>query len=212
MKAYHGKPQFGGGWDDDLDNCLGLYETLLKMCSVTQEQMLAALPVVLTVDAMIYYSNTMQDCQTYADVIALLKRWYSSDGKKYRILTDWKGTELSKAMSAAPTQSEAAVIRTFVAKLMSLQKRLDMSYQSDSFLRDRLLTATDVPAIQSTLRAWMPRTSQQAVSRIKNHLSDSKRAAGSSSVCQTILVRIATSLKIRTKFMTAWKNPSVGMR
>lgn len=86
---------------------------------------MAALPVMLTGDAMSYHFNMMQDCHTYADVISQLQRWNSSDEKKFRILTAWQGMSLSKAMSDAPSQSEAEVFRTLVGKLMSPQKHLN---------------------------------------------------------------------------------------
>lgn len=127
----------------------------------------------------------VQDCRTCADAIAKLKRWYSSAEKKFRILPAWQGMTLSNAMSAALSQYKTGVFRTFVAKLVSLQTQLDTSYQSDLLLQDRLLTATDVPAIQSTLRDRMPCTSQQAVNRISNKLSDKERLSGRSSACPT---------------------------
>lgn len=62
---------------------------------------------------------------------------------------------------------------------MSLQKQLDTPYHKDRFLRDRLLTAVDIPNILTTLRDRMPRTSQQAVNRIANQLCDKPKSAGS---------------------------------
>lgn len=86
-------------------------------------------------------------------------------------------------MSDRPDSSEVSVFRPFVSKLMSLQKKLDLQNHTDSFLRDRILTAVDLPAIQVAFRDRMLRTSQQAVSRISNQLSDEKNKAGSTSSC-----------------------------
>ena len=32
MRAFIGKPTFGGSWDEDLDNCIGIFDTLSLMC------------------------------------------------------------------------------------------------------------------------------------------------------------------------------------
>lgn len=63
---------------------------------------------------------------------------------------------------------------------MSLQKQLDTAYHTDSFIRDHLLTAVDLPNIQTPLRDRMSRTSQQVVNIIANQLCDRKNSAGSS--------------------------------
>lgn len=73
---------------------------------------------------------------------------------------------LKKFMAENPTQSETSTLRTFVSKLISLQKQLDRPYNFDSFLEYRLLTAVDMPAIQLTLRDRLERTDHHAVNRI----------------------------------------------
>lgn len=75
------------------------------------------------------------------------------------------------------------MFRTFVAKIMSLQKQLYPQYHTNTFLHDRLLTAVDIPAIHTKLMVRLPRTSSQAVNRISNQLSDKKSSAGSSAAC-----------------------------
>lgn len=75
------------------------------------------------------------------------------------------------------------VLRTFVARLMALHKQLDRNYHSDGFLRDRVLTAINIPSIKTTLHDRMPRTSRQAVNRVANQLSDKAYSAGSASAC-----------------------------
>lgn len=101
----------------------------------------------LTGNALNLYSNTMQSCQMYAKSIQALRDWYSSNAKRTRILTEWQYMTVSKSMAERPTLSEVAVFKTFVAKLMTLQKKLDSHYHPDTFLCDRLLTAVDISAI-----------------------------------------------------------------
>lgn len=186
MKAYNGKTTFAGGWDEDLDNCLDIFFTLANMCELTDAERLKSLPVMLSGDALTYFSNHASKCTTFDSATSLLRKWYNSDEKKARILTEWQSMTLSNYMAKSPKESEVSVFRTFVAKLMSLQKQLDPSYHDDSFLRDRLLTAVDLPAVQVTLRDRMPRSSQQAVNRIANQLCDRPRSAGSIAACATL--------------------------
>lgn len=61
---------------------------------------------------------------------------------------------------------------------MILQKLLGASYQGDSFIRDTLLTAINIPEIEASLRARMPRPSQQLANRVANRPSDKPRTAG----------------------------------
>lgn len=85
---------------------------------------------------------------------------------------------LTKSMAEKPSELEVYVFRSFVERLMSFYKQLDHSYHTDGFLCDRHLTAVDIPAIHTTLCDRMPRSSQQAVQRVANQLSDKRSSAG----------------------------------
>lgn len=97
--------------------------------------------------------------------------WYNWDDRKSRIFSKWQSMTLSVAMAEAPTPFEVTLFRKFVAKLMTLQNKLDDTYHTDQFLRDRLMTAIYIPYIQSKVQDRMPRISQQAVNRIANQFS-----------------------------------------
>lgn len=153
------------------------------MCSVTDEQRLSSLPVMPTGNALSYLSNEMNHFTTYAETVAQLKLWYFSDEQKSRILTEWKVTKLYRYMSDDSKSSRVSVFRAFVTRLMSFQKHLYQSYRTDFFLLDLLHIATQTSAIQTTLQHGMPRTSQQAVNPIVDHLWDRPRTAGSSMAC-----------------------------
>lgn len=75
------------------------------------------------------------------------------------------------------------MFRSVLSNIMSRQKHLDGQHHTDSFRRDRSLILVDLPAIQSTLRDCMPRSSQQAVQRIPNQFSEKPISARSTSVC-----------------------------
>lgn len=105
MKAYHGKDSFSGGREEALDNSIGVYETMAKMCQVTEEEKLQSLPIMLKGDALSYFFNNMQSCSTYTEVIQMLKQKYNIDEKRIQILTAWQSMTLTKAMKESPDQS-----------------------------------------------------------------------------------------------------------
>lgn len=124
-----------------------------------------------------------RSCQTYDQAFQYLRDWYNWSGKHTRILIKWQLMTLSKSMTESPTQSEEEVFRNFVAKIMSLQMQLNSKYHMYTFLRDRLLTAVDISAIQIALRDRLSRTSNQDVNRLADQLAHNTQSAGSISVC-----------------------------
>lgn len=87
---------------------------------------------------------------------------------------------LSEEFAKTPNRSQVDVFMDFTATMMQLQKQLDTPYHEDMFLRDHLLTAVDVPGIQTSLRDPITRTSEQSINRVANCLSEKRRTAGSS--------------------------------
>lgn len=75
--------------------------------------------------------------------------------------------------------SEVAIFRSFVAKLMSLQKQLDELCRGYHYLQDRLFTAEDIPEIRDSLLDRIPRSSQWLIDLIANRPS-SQPISGSS--------------------------------
>lgn len=102
-----------------------------------------------------------------------------------RILSAWKGIQISSEIALDPEASEMGVFRKFVAHFMSLQKRLSTDYHSDNYFSDRLLTSVNILAIETTLRDPMSRKSQPEVKIIANHLTEKPRSEGTTSVFLT---------------------------
>lgn len=121
------------------------------MCQVTLEEKLKAVPVMLTGDTLHNYANNVRDCGYFHKAMGLLREWYNSDDQKSRILSKWKSMTLTDALCEEPEKSEAEVFRKFVAKLMTLQNQLDTIYHTDQYLHDRLMTAINIPSIQSAI-------------------------------------------------------------
>lgn len=54
---------------------------------MTKEEMFQALPVMISSDALIYFSIKTDSCESYVEAIKILHRWYNSEEKPARILT-----------------------------------------------------------------------------------------------------------------------------
>lgn len=85
---------------------------------------------------------------------------------------------LSKSMMKEQNSSEVEIFRKLTAELMRTEKQLDTPYNGDRYLRDRQLTAVEIPRIWDSLRDRMPRTAQQLINRVANRLSDKPKTAG----------------------------------
>lgn len=66
---------------------MGVFEMRSKMCEFDDHQMLTALSIMLTGDALRYLSTAIKDWQSYSAADTAIQRWYSSDEKCWRILT-----------------------------------------------------------------------------------------------------------------------------
>lgn len=73
MKAYVGKQQLSGEYDEYLDDCFQVFETVASMCQVTEEEMGRALPIMLRGDAFSLYSAKVDAFPTYKDAKRILR-------------------------------------------------------------------------------------------------------------------------------------------
>lgn len=117
------------------------------MCQVTKEEMLQSLPVIISADAVSYFASKVQGFSDCEEATNLLRQWYNSDENRARILSTWQRMKLSEELSKAPDSSEVVIFQKFLARLMSLKKQLPPNYQSEEFLRVRLLSAEDIPHV-----------------------------------------------------------------
>lgn len=134
-------------------------------------------------DALNYFANKSKQCRNFNSAMKLLRNWYNGDDRRARNLSKWQDMRLTDAMNREPEGSEIVIFRKFVVDLMALQQQLEESYHGDQYLCDRLLTAADIPHIQSSFRDRMPRTIQQTINRIAIQLSEERKAAGTAAAC-----------------------------
>lgn len=88
--------------------------------------------------------------------------------------------------------SEVEVLRKFLAQIILLQKKLDVSYQNDKFLPDRLITVVDIPSSYISLSNRVPRKAQKLSTRIASRLSNIPRTAGTYAALLVIISNTKT--------------------
>lgn len=57
------------------------------MYQVSCEEELSTIPLMLSGDALIYYSSNIQVCSSYDEAVNVLLTWYNSSDNRARILT-----------------------------------------------------------------------------------------------------------------------------
>lgn len=73
MKGYHGKPVLSGNWEEDLDECINIFNNLELMYEVTPQDTTRAVPVMLTGDALNFFANHASSCKTFTEDMDLLR-------------------------------------------------------------------------------------------------------------------------------------------
>lgn len=58
---------------------------------------------------------------------------------------------LMKTMVKLSDESQMSAFRTFLERLMNLQHQVQKDYQTERYLRDRLMSSIDIPHIQDAL-------------------------------------------------------------
>lgn len=178
VKSFIGQTPFSGGYNENLEETINIYEDFCRMCDVNESQKRRAITIMLKGTARAYYSTHVRDAATYDEAVHMLRRRYNNREKKYRLLSEWQEMRLSRAMKDDPTASEMGVFQTFVARMMAIQGQLTSSYKGDRYLRDRLQEAIDIPAVQDFLKDRPSKDSQELINRVGNKLSSRPKTAG----------------------------------
>lgn len=73
MKAEINKATLPVTWEEDLENFVSVFETLSKMCQVTSEETLQEILIMLTGDALSFFSSRWQNCNAYDEGVKLIR-------------------------------------------------------------------------------------------------------------------------------------------
>lgn len=178
LRSYKCQPTFSGLYDEDLESIAENFAETAESCDATDQEKRREIFSMLHGSTRTLFNRKGKFCVTFEDGMMLLRSWYNSEDKQGRQLTEWHNMSLTKTMEDRPGESQMSLFRSFAARLMSLQHQLQKDYHTDKYLRDRLMSAVEIPDIQNTLRDRTPRTSHQLINRVENLLSTRAGSSG----------------------------------
>lgn len=179
LKSYQGRQKYSGGWDEDLFGCIEIYEICCSMCHLTRKEKLEGLSIMLSGGALSYYATNIRGIvNNYDQAIESLKKWFTSDEQRSRLLQVWKDTKLSEWFKKHPSKSQSTVFREMCDNLIGIQRQLHSDYRKPLFLRDQLVSSADLPNIRRALKENHPKTAHDAMQKIALLLSDQPGSAG----------------------------------
>lgn len=95
---------------------------MANMCQVSTIDMLNAIPVMISGDALTFFSTHAKHCNSYEEAVNALRQLYNNPDKRARTLTKWQSLSLTEDRTNDSDESKVKVFRNFVAKLMSLYR------------------------------------------------------------------------------------------
>ena len=78
--------------------------------------------VILTADALYYYSSNLKSKQSFEEVINGLKDWFKCDEQKKRFLREWHITKLKDRINLKKQSLEVGVFIEIASELSNIQK------------------------------------------------------------------------------------------
>lgn len=77
----------------------------------------------------------------------MLRKLNNSEENKRRLLTESKEMNLTREMRESSDDSETSKFRTFVARIMAVQDKLEEGKQGNRYRRDKIMEAEEIPEI-----------------------------------------------------------------
>ena len=134
-----------------------------------------AIPITLDADARQFYYTHVKTSDNYETVLQKLRNEYNRPEKQNRAREQWNKAKFSIEVSNNQDKSQQMVFRTMCTKL---SQQLDIVYQHDKILRDKIIDAMDDPNVQIYLSEKVPDTAAHAKNPIATFLSPKKGSAG----------------------------------
>lgn len=111
MKSYVGRKQYSRSLEEDLTSSSKRFDTLSTFCKLNYDEKAEEIPILLTYDALSFYTWTYSTCDSYDAIAGNMRDWYTSEDQRIRILCVWESLSFSEAIQEAPDKSRAEVAR-----------------------------------------------------------------------------------------------------
>lgn len=97
----------GAFYEDGVDNILYHYNSISKLCGLSEAEKGLTTPIILKDNAFQYFNSYSKHCHNFGDAVIFLRKRYDSSDKRSRILFEWQTMKLGSYFSQHPTMSEA---------------------------------------------------------------------------------------------------------
>lgn len=98
VKLLVGRTPFSGGHDEDLEETVKIYLKCCSFCDATLMQKQKEKPIMLKGPARGYFASPASEAKTFVEAISLIRKRYNNREKSDRLLEEWQGIRLTKAM------------------------------------------------------------------------------------------------------------------
>lgn len=89
MRSFVGQKPLKRILEENMNSKVSVYERMAAMFEVNSADMVKAIPVILSGDALLYYLGHVKHCTSYEEIINELHSWYNNAAKRAKILTKW---------------------------------------------------------------------------------------------------------------------------
>ena len=147
-KMYNNDDKYGGSPTESLSYKFNIFMDLCTRAEIPQGLLHTAFPTMLTSMALEYYYSSCQGVSLTTE--QLFERFQSHfEGEEHRrnMLREWNNINLRGLLRASPDKNKGIIFNEMILKLRQIQRGLDYEFQSDTALRNKIVTScSNIPA------------------------------------------------------------------
>ena len=147
-KMYTNDDKYGGSPTESLNYKFTIFMDLCKRAEIPQETLPKAFPSMLRSMALEhYYSSCQGHGLTLQQLFQRFQAHFEEEEHRRNMLREWNSINLRTLIRASPDKNKGTVFTEMTHQLRQIQRSLDPKFQSDSTLRNRIISScSNVPA------------------------------------------------------------------
>ena len=147
-KMYTNDDKYGGSPTESLNYKFIIFMDLCERAEVPQEVLPKAFPSMLRSMALEhYYSSCQGHSLTLQQLFQRFQAHFEGEEHRRNMLREWNSINLRLLIRASPDKNKGTVFTEMTYQLRQIQRSLDPEFQSDSALRNKIISAcSTVPA------------------------------------------------------------------
>ncbi len=147
-KLYSSEEKYGGDPTESLSYKFMIFMDLSKRAEIPQQILHVAFPTMLKTMALeFYYSSCQGIVLTVQQLYDRFQGHFEGEEHRRLMLRQWNSVSLRGSFRANPEKSKGTIFNEMVLQLRQIQRGLDYEFQSDTALRNKIVTScSNVPA------------------------------------------------------------------